>query len=453
MEKLWLSSPFLLERVVRTVSVEITGVKKWSKLFFKGIKSGDKLLSVNGNPIHDFLDYEFYIKETELILEFECQGKSRSLKLKKKAEDDLGLEFSSFLMDKQKRCKNNCIFCFIDQNPEGMRESIYFKDDDSRLSFLFGNYITLTNLSDEDIDRIIKMHISPVNISVHTMNKELRVKMMKNKNAGNCLDYIEKLADAGIEINTQLVLCPGINDGEELSYSLNELSKLYPAVQSIAAVPVGITKHREGLFDMPSYSKEAASEVIDTINAFGDAFALKNGTRLAYAADEFYLKAEREIPDSDYYEAYPQIENGVGMWRDFIDESDAVIDEAKAKKDIFRRVSIATGTAAYPLIKGIADKTTALYPEVSINVFEIKNDFYGHTVTVAGLVTGRDLINQLKGKELFGELIIPDVMLNADGNLFLDNVSAAEVESELGVKLKVVSESSAGKLIDLILNM
>ena len=434
------------------MAVEILSVKKWSKLFFKGIKSGDKLLSVNGNNIRDFLDYEFYIKETELLLEFESCGKTRTVKLKKKADDDLGLEFGSFLMDKQQRCKNNCIFCFIDQNPKGMRESIYFKDDDSRLSFLFGNYITLTNLSDEDIDRIIKMHISPVNISVHTMNKELRVKMMKNKNAGKCLDYIKRLADADVEINTQLVLCPGINDGEELEYSLNELSDMYPSVQSIAAVPVGVTKHRDGLFDMPVYTKETSGDVIDIINSFGDRFKKKHGIRLAYASDEFYLKAEREIPDADYYDGYPQIENGVGMWRNFIDEAACAVDEFEVGTDICGGVSVATGDAAYPLIKGLADKITAVYPSLNVNIYKIKNDFYGHTVTVAGLVTGSDLISQLRGKELYNELLIPDVMLNADGTHFLDNITVEEAERELKVKIKPIFESSGYNLIKEILN-
>ena len=435
------------------MSVEIKSVRKFSALYFKGVKAGDKLISINGNKISDFLDYEFYVKEEKIILEIEHNGRVRQVKVSKKAEDELGLNFESFLMDKQQRCKNKCIFCFIDQNPKGMRESIYFKDDDSRLSFLFGNYITLTNLSDEDIDRIIKMHISPVNISVHTMNKELRVEMMKNKNAGQCLDYIKRLADAGIEINTQLVLCPGINDGQELKYSLEKLSELYPSVQSIAAVPVGITKHREGLFDMPSYTKETSAQVIDIINDFGNYFKEKHGIRLAYASDEFYLKAERDIPQADYYEGYPQIENGVGMWRDFIDESVAGIDEIEADKNMCRKVSVATGTAAFPLIKGISDKITALYPDVKINAYEIKNDFYGHSVTVAGLITGADLINQLKGKEIFDELIIPDVMLNADNEVFLDDVTVDEVEKALNVKLRIVSESSGYNLVNEILNV
>ncbi len=425
------------------MSVEIKSVKKWSALFFKGVKAGDKLLSINGNEINDFLDYQFYLQEEKLSLEFEHMGKVKTVSLRKKQEEDIGLEFESYLMDKEQRCHNKCIFCFIDQNPKGMRETIYFKDDDSRLSFLFGNYITLTNLNDKDIDRIIKMHISPVNISVHTMNKELRVKMMHNKRAGECLDYIKRLADAGIELNTQLVLCPGINDGKELEYSLQELSELYPAVQSIAAVPVGTTKHREGLFSMPQYTKEAAAEVIDIIQKFGDDFKEKHGTRLAYAADEFYLKAERDIPDADYYESYPQIENGVGMWTSLNDEVSDVLRDIDPDADVERKLSVATGVAAYPLIRDIADRIMAVYPKLQVNVYEIKNDFYGHTITVAGLITGQDLINQLSDKELCGLLLIPEVMLMADGNLFLDNYSVEDVEKALKVKIDTVASDGA----------
>ncbi len=425
------------------MAVEIKAVKKWSLLYFKGIRGGDKLISINGNSIRDFLDYDFYVKDEKLLLEFEHKGKVKLIKISKSADDGIGLEFETYLMDKQQRCKNNCIFCFIDQNPRGMRESIYFKDDDSRLSFLFGNYITLTNLTDEDIDRIIKMHISPVNISVHTMNKELRVKMMKNKNAGNCLDYIKRLADAGIEINTQLVLCPGINDGKELEYSLSELSKLYPAVKSIAAVPVGVTKHREGLFDMPTYTKQTAAEVIRIIEAFGDGFKALTGTRLAYAADEFYLKAEEDMPDADYYESYPQIENGVGMWTSFYDEVSEVLREVNADAVTERKLSLATGVAAYPLIKGVADRMMLLFPELKINVYEIKNDFYGHTVTVAGLLTAQDLINQLKDKQLNGLLILPEVMLKDGGNLFLDDLTVEDVEKALNVNIDTVSADGA----------
>lgn len=433
------------------MSVEIKNIKKWSPAFLKGIKAGDILVSVNGNEINDFLDYDFYMQEEKLCLEIEHKGKIKRVNFK--GGTDTGFEFESYLMDKQRRCRNKCIFCFIDQNPEGMRESIYFKDDDSRLSFLFGNYITLTNLSDSDIDRIIRMHISPVNISVHTMNPELRVSMMNNKNAGKCLSYIHRLAQAGIELNTQLVLCPGINDGKELRYSISELFKLYPAVKSIAAVPVGVTKHREGLYKMPEYCKQTAGEVIDIITEMGDSFKKEKGVRLVYAADEFYLKAEREIPDSDYYEGYPQIENGVGMWRDFLCEADDFIGTLDKNAAYTRRISIATGSAAFPLIESLAKRIEAFYPETSINVYEIKNDFFGHSVTVAGLVTGQDLINQLKNKPLGEELLIPDVMLRSEGDLFLDSVSVENVSQSLGVKLRTVKESSSVELIRNILEI
>lgn len=435
------------------MSVEIKSVKKLSVAFLKGIRSGDRLLSINSNEINDFLDYDFYIKEEELNLEFEHKGKVKRAKIKKSSEDDIGLGFESYLMDKQRRCKNKCIFCFIDQNPVGMRDSIYFKDDDSRLSFLFGNYITLTNLEDNDIDRIIKMHISPVNVSVHTMNKELRVKMMKNKRAGECLSYIHRLAEAGIELNTQLVLCPGINDGKELEYSISELSKLYPAVRSIAAVPVGVTRYRDGLFDMPEYDEDTAGQVIDIIDRMGNELKNKHGTRLVYAADEFYLKAGRAVPDADYYEDYPQIENGVGMWTSFKDEADDAIGELDEKAEVKKSVSLATGTAAYPLIKETAERLREIYPGLEINTYEIKNDFYGHSVTVAGLITGGDLISQLKDKNLGQELIIPDVMLRSEGDLFLDNVSLEDAERELKVRIRTVSGSSGFSLIKDILDM
>lgn len=431
------------------MATEIKSVIKKSPAHRKGIKQGDVLLSVNSHEIKDFLDYQFYIKEEKLEVEFEHKGKIKKVHIKKDAEEDLGLEFETYLMDKEKRCKNKCIFCFIDQNPQGMRESIYFKDDDSRLSFLFGNYITLTNLEDEDVQRIIDMHISPVNISVHTMNKELRVKMMKNKRAGECLDYISQMAKAGIVINTQLVLCPGINDGEELEYSLSELSKLYPSVSSIAAVPVGVTKHRQGLFDMPEYTKETAGKVIDIIESFGEKFKSENGTRLAYAADEFYLKAEREIPGAEYYENYCQIENGVGMWTSLKEEFLSALEESDFKGE--KSFSIATGKAAYPLMESLAAAVMKKYPFIKINVYEILNDFFGHTVTVAGLITGRDLINQLKGRELYGELFIPETMLRSEGDLFLDGVSLEDAENELNVRVTVTS-SDGYSLAECFLN-
>lgn len=429
--------------------VEIKSVIRKSPADKAGIKGGDLLLKVNSHEINDFLDYQFYVEESSLKIEYEHKGSVKSVLIKKDEYDDLGLEFETYLMDKERRCKNKCIFCFIDQNPKGMRESIYFKDDDSRLSFLFGNYITLTNLSERDVERIIEMHITPVNISVHTMNKELRVKMMKNPKAGECLDIISYLAENGISINTQLVLCPGINDGDELRYSLQKLSELHPGVESIAVVPVGITKHRDGLFEMPQYTKETAADVIDIITEFGDKFKEKFGTRLCYASDEFYLKAERPLPDAEYYEDYVQLENGVGMCTSFKDEfMSGLYDIADDTEE--RKLSLATGEAAYPLIKELSDEVTKKFPNIKINVYKIENNFFGHTVTVAGLVTGRDLIDQLKGKELYDRLIIPDVMLRSEGDLFLDNISVEDVEEALSVPLDVTFSADGYDLIDKI---
>lgn len=429
--------------------VEIKSVIKKSPADKAGLKGGDLLLKVNSHEINDFLDYQFYVEESRLTIEYEHKGSVKTVLVRKDEYDDLGLEFETYLMDKERRCKNKCIFCFIDQNPKGMRESIYFKDDDSRLSFLFGNYITLTNLTERDVERIIEMHITPVNISVHTMNKELRVKMMKNKNAGESLDIIRHLAENGISINTQLVLCPGINDGDELRYSLQKLSELYPGVESIAAVPVGITKHREGLFDMPEYTKETASEVIDIITEFGDSFKEKHGTRLCYAADEFYLKAERPFPDAEYYENYVQLENGVGMCTSFKDEFMSGLYDIDDDGEE-RVLSLATGEAAYPLISELCGEVTKKFPNIKINVYKIENDFFGHTVTVAGLVTGKDLINGLKGKELGEKLIIPDVMLRSEGDLFLDNFSVRDVEEALSIPLDVTFSADGYDLIDKI---
>lgn len=429
--------------------VEIKSVIRKSPADKAGIKGGDLLLKVNSHEINDFLDYQFYVEESSLKIEYEHKGSVKSVLIKKDEYDDLGLEFETYLMDKERRCKNKCIFCFIDQNPKGMRESIYFKDDDSRLSFLFGNYITLTNLSERDVERIIEMHITPVNISVHTMNKELRVKMMKNPKAGESLRIISYLAENGISINTQLVLCPGINDGDELRYSLQKLSELHPGVESIAVVPVGITKHRDGLFEMPQYTKETAADVIDIITEFGDKFKEKFGTRLCYASDEFYLKAERPLPDAEYYEDYVQLENGVGMCTSFKDEfMSGLYDIADDTEE--RKLSLATGEAAYPLIKELSDEVTKKFPNIKINVYKIENNFFGHTVTVAGLVTGRDLIDQLKGKELYDRLIIPDVMLRSEGDLFLDNISVEDVEEALSVPLDVTFSADGYDLIDKI---
>ena len=426
------------------MSVLIKDVIKNSPAHKKGIKAGDILLKISGHEITDFLDYQFYTKDSKISVVYESSGKTKAVWIKKEEYEELGLEFETYLMDKERHCKNKCIFCFIDQNPKGLRDSIYFKDDDSRLSFLFGNYITLTNLSERDVEKIIEMHISPVNVSVHTMNKELRVHMMKNKNAGESLGILHRLAENGIAINTQLVLCPGINDGEELRYSLERLGELGENLQSIACVPVGVTKYREGLFEMPEYNSQTAGEVIDVVDEYGEKFKEKYGTRLVYAADEFYLKSGRALPDGEYYETYCQIENGVGMWTSLKEE---FLEEFRQceEADPETHLSVATGVAAYPLIKELAEIFVSKYNKSKIDVYEIKNDFFGHSITVAGLITGNDLINQLKDKPLAKDLAIPSVMLRSEGDLFLDSVSIEEVESTLGVNLKV-NDCTGGSL-------
>ncbi|MCM1544396.1 MAG: DUF512 domain-containing protein [Ruminococcus sp.] len=432
------------------MAVKISGVQKKSLASKKGIKSGYILNSINSHEINDVLDYQFYAEESRLEVSFTNEkGKTKTVKIHKKEHEDLGLEFETYLMDKQMHCKNKCVFCFIDQLPKGMRDSLYFKDDDSRMSFLFGNYITLTNLTEHDVDRIIEMHISPVNVSVHTMNPELRVKMMKNKNSGESLKYLEKFASAGIKLNAQLVLCPGLNDGRELEFSLNELSKLYPAIQSVAAVPVGLTKYRENLCQLSEYTSETARQVIETVDSFGDEFKKLHGTRLVYCADEFYLKANMRLPNEEYYEEYPQIENGVGLWKSLESEFYSALEGADApKKEI--NISLATGVAAYPLMKSLCDAVSSKFSNVHVNVYEIVNDFFGHSITVAGLITGKDLINQLKDKPLGDTLIIPSVMLRSEQDIFLDDVSLEQARDELGVQIVPVSNDGF-ELLNIIL--
>ena len=415
------------------MSVKIKDVESGS-ICSKKISAGDTLVAVNSHEINDVLDYRFYTSACKLKLEIETeQGKRRTVKVKKGEYDDLGLCFETYLMDKHHSCKNKCIFCFIDQMPKGMRDSLYFKDDDSRLSFLFGNYVTLTNLTDKDIDRIIEMHISPVNVSVHTMNPDLRVKMMKNPDSGTSLRYLNRLADAGIKLNTQLVLCPGINDGKELEFSLSELGKLYPAVQSIACVPVGLTKHREGLYELEAYKPDTALAVIDTVDDFNAHFKHFKGETIAFAADEFYLCAGRDIPQAEYYGEYPQLENGVGMWRLLEDEFASALDGCDYSLENPRSITAVTGVAAYPLIKKLAILAEKRYNNLKINVIEISNTFFGESVTVAGLLTGQDIITQLESVNLGDELIIPDSALRDGEDVFLDDITVTQLSEKLGV--------------------
>lgn len=432
------------------MSVKIYDVEKNCKFAKKGITAGYELVSVNGNQINDVLDYRFYCDDKKLKFEFfSPEGKKKKVVLRNVSDcDSNGLEFETYLMDKHRRCKNSCIFCFIDQLPPGLRGSLYFKDDDSRLSFLFGNYITLTNLTDEDVERIIKMHISPINASVHTMNPELRVRMMKNPFAGESLNYLRRFSDAGISINAQLVLCPGINDGDELSYSLEKLSEL-DSVASIAAVPVGLTKYRDNLEKLSPYDRDSASAVIDSIDKFNDARLISGKNRLAFAADEFYQIACRDFPEYDYYGDFPQLDNGVGLYvsteKEFLD----AMDDTDADNNS-REFAFATGVAAYPLLKSLSDHFCEKFSNASISAYKINNSFFGDNVTVAGLITGRDLIDTLK-KENFSSpvLLLPSVMLKSDTErIFLDDVDVREVEAELNTKV-IVTPSDGAMLFDL----
>lgn len=429
------------------MSVKISGVKKKSLAYKKGIRPDWVLKEINAHEINDVLDYNFYAADAKIILTLENEkGKIKNKKIRKGENEDLGLEFDTYLMDKQKTCKNKCIFCFIDQLPDGMRESLYFKDDDSRMSFLFGNYITLTNLTERDIERIIEMHINPVNVSVHTMNPDLRVKMMKNPHAGEVLRYLDVLAENGTHLNTQLVLCPGINDGKELKYSIQKLASLYPAVQSIAAVPVGITKFRENLPDLEEYTRESAKEVICIIEEYQREFLEKFGTRLVYASDEFYLKAGLKLPDDEEYEDYPQLENGVGMLTDLECTFDKALQNDDETEVADRNVFIATGEAAKPLLEKLSEKFYNKYNK-KIPVLEIKNDFFGHSITVSGLITGKDLTNSLKDRKDIDELLISSNMLRSEGDMFLDSMTVEEAESILSCKITPVS-SDGYELLD-----
>lgn len=433
------------------MSVTVLNVEKGSYSDTAGVIAADEIVSINGHEIFDVLDYRFYIQSKKLTLKIKRGLSEFEVKIRKSSEfSDIGLEFETYLMDKQHSCRNKCIFCFVDQMPKGMRETLYFKDDDSRLSFLFGNYITLTALSKREAQRIVDMHISPVNISVHTMNPELRVKMMKNPHSGESLKFLSRFSEAGIEMNTQLVLCPGINDGEELRYSLSELGKMYPAVKSIAAVPVGLTKYRDGLFPLRTYTKEEAAEVIDIIDEFNAHFSFFNeGKIIAYPSDEFYLLAERELPPEDFYGEYSQLDNGVGMCTLLKSEFESALNDEEPR-EINRTVAMATGESAYPIIKSLAKKCEEKFSGLSVNVIKIENDFFGKSVTVAGLLTGKDLEKQLSGRFLGDELLIPRVALRSEGDRFLDDVTLSELSEYLNVKITPVKNDGYEMLSSII---
>ena len=407
------------------------------------LEPGDELLSVNGQQIEDVFDYHYLINDEYLeILIRKPDQEEWELEIEKDFEEDLGIEFDSSLMDEYRSCRNKCIFCFIDQMPKGMRDTLYFKDDDSRLSFLQGNYVTLTNMSDHDIDRIIRYHLSPINISFQTTNPELRCRMLNNRFAGDIFPKVQRLYEAGIEMNGQIVLCKGINDGEELERSIRDLSKYLPHLRSVSIVPVGLSKFREGLYPLEPFTKEDAQKVLDTVKKWQDQLYPQYGLHFIHCSDEWYILAQQPIPREEEYDGYLQLENGVGMVR--LLESE-VLEELSNRKpdDRKRRISIATGKLAAPFIRENISHIQKLYPGIEVNVYSIRNDFFGEMITVSGLVTGQDLKKQLAGRELGECLLIPCNMLRAGENVFLDDVTVEELEAALGVPVEVVDEDGA----------
>lgn len=416
-----------------------------------GIESGDILLSINGNKIKDIFDYHYLINDALItVLIIKPNGEEWELEIEKDYNEDLGLEFEEELMDSYLSCKNKCMFCFIDQMPPGMRDTLYFKDDDARLSFLQGNYITLTNMKDEDLERILLYKLSPINISVHTTNKELRCKMLSNRFAGDSLDKIERLFNGGIEMNSQIVCCKGYNDGEELADSIEDLSKYLPHMLSLSVVPVGLTKYREGLAPLEVFQKDDARAVLEIIHKFQDKLLKDHGTRFVHASDEWYLIAGLPIPSAEVYEGYGQIENGVGMIRSFVDEFNEY-DKSLEGDNRKHSVSIATGKLAAPIILELANKIMLKYPNIYIQVFSIVNDYFGPNITVAGLLTGQDIIKQLKDKDLGEYLILPNVLLRSGEEVLLDDYTLSDIEKSLQTKIRIV-QSDGKSFIDTVIN-
>lgn len=417
-----------------------------------GIEVGDLLISINGEPIHDIIEYRFLLSDEYLELEIQKQNREVYIyEIEKDYDDDLGIEFTNPIIDKAKSCRNKCVFCFIDQLPKGMRETLYFKDDDSRLSFLQGNFVTLTNMSEEDINNIIKYRISPINISVHTTNPELRKTMIKNKFAGNLYSIMERLAEAQIQMNCQIVLCPGYNDKKELERTVSDLAKLYPYVNSVAAVPVGITKHRDHLPNLEIFNKQTAGETIDQVEKLHHKYLKELGTRFIFLSDEFYIMANRKLLNYDEYEGFIQFENGVGMISKFEREIEDYLENlSEDYKSKIKKVSIATGHSAYEFMCEMSKCIMEKCPNVQIDVYKIINNFFGDTITVSGLVTATDIIDQLKDKDLGETLYIPRSMLKADEEIFLDNITLEEISNIM--EIEVVPCLNEGKdFIDKIL--
>ena len=400
---------------------------------------GDAVIAINGNKIIDVLDYKFFAYDSRLkVLLRRPDGSEYEVAVRKSEGGDLGLEFESYLMDTPRSCANNCVFCFIDQLPKGMRRTMYFKDDDARLSFLLGNYITLTNLSKREIERIIALHISPINVSVHTTNPALRCKMLQNPRAGESIETMRRFAAAGIVMNCQIVSCPGLNDGEELLRSMRDLEEMYPGVHSVSIVPVGLTRFREGLYPLTPYTKELAAETIDMVTAFGDECLKRHGTRIFFCGDELYIKAERELPPDEFYEEHTQLENGVGMIRLLETEFRSALMLSDEPDGV--PFSIATGVSAAPYFEKLLGMAKEKYGTIKGQVYAIENDFFGRSINVTGLITGQDLIRQLKGRELGERLLISQNMRRREEMDFLDDVTLEQASKELGVPIYPIEQ-------------
>lgn len=419
----------------------IKSVEEGSIAWEMGIEPGDRLLQINGSIIEDVFDYHYYTNDEELLILIQKEnGEEWELEIEKDYDEDLGIEFEQGLMDEYRSCRNKCMFCFIDQMPKGMRDTLYFKDDDSRLSFLQGNYITLTNMSDHDIQRIVDYHLEPINVSIHTTNPELRCKMLHNRFAGDALKKIQILYDGGITMNGQIVLCKGINDGEELERSIRDMTKWLPNLQSVSVVPVGLTKFRDGLYPLEPFTKEDAKEVLGIIHKWQKKIYEEYGIHFIHAGDEWYLLAEEELPEEERYDGYLQLENGVGMLRLLLNEFEEAYEPlAGDGREI--HLSMATGKLAYPYLKEMLERLKAKYPNLNVNLFEIRNDFFGERITVAGLITGQDLIAQLKGQDLGDALLLPCSMLRSGEKVFLDDVTVTELSDALQVPIDIVKSS------------
>ena len=435
----------------------IKSVNKGSIADSLGILPGDIVIKIDDNEIEDIFDYQFMTLTDELVLTILRGDEEWEYEIEKGENEDIGLVFENGLMDNYRRCSNNCIFCFIDQMPPGMRDTLYFKDDDSRLSFLQGNYITLTNLSEKDLGRIVRYNLSPVNVSIHTMNPELRCRMLGNRFAGSSLQKLNVLADAGIEMNGQVVLCKGINDGKELEFTISELMKYIPSFRSLSVVPVGLSKYRDGLFHLEPFEKDDCAEVIDIIEGYQKQCMEKYGIHFVHASDEFYLTAGRPMPEADRYDGYLQLDNGVGMIRSFIDERDEQIEKRMQdgsfdKEHGGKHITLVTGVLAYPIISESARMVEERANGLKIDVYAIRNDFFGERITVSGLLTGQDIIAQLKGRDLGDEIRLPESVVRAGTDVFLDDIKVSEVSDALQVRV-VTIKSNGYDFVDSCLGM